>query len=88
MFLLKSRLLNGKQIALQHVRMAEWSKVPDSRVNPCFLIGSEYENSDPFMRAAVQIPFLTKTFTLSSDKKQNTARTLPLILLFVDIAQW
>ena len=68
--------------------MAEWSKAPDSRFTPCFLIGSKYENSGPLMRAGVRIPFLTITFTLSFDKKQNTPQTLPLFLLSGDIAQW
>ena len=51
------------------VRMAEWSKAPDSRFNPCFLIGSEYEISGPLMRAGVRIPFLTKTFFISLMKQ-------------------
>ena len=44
-----------------NVRMAEWSKAPDSR--HCFgpLIGI-CENSGPRMRAWVQIPLLTATF--------------------------
>ncbi len=43
------------------VRMAEWSKAPDSRLIPCFLIGSGHEISGPRMRAWVRTPFLTKT---------------------------
>ena len=31
----------------QHVRMAEWSKAPDSRVKPCSLIGGRLETSGP-----------------------------------------
>ena len=44
------------------VRMAEWSKAPDSRLNLTTLIGSTLENSGPRMRAWVQIPLLTKLF--------------------------
>ena len=46
----------------QHVRMAEWSKAPDSRLRFASLIGGQCENSGPRMRAWVQIPLLTKTF--------------------------
>ena len=45
-----------------HVRMAEWSKAPDSRINPCSLIRNKLENSGPRMRAWVQIPLLTNIF--------------------------
>jgi hypothetical protein len=41
--------------------MAEWSKAPDSRFNPSFLI-RRHEISGPLMRAGVQIPFLTNSF--------------------------
>ena len=47
---------------LLHVRMAEWSKAPDSRINPCSLIRNKLENSGPRMRAWVQIPLLTNIF--------------------------
>ena len=49
---------------LLHVRMAEWSKAPDSRINPCSLIRNKLENSGPRMRAWVQIPLLTDNFCL------------------------
>ena len=49
---------------LLHVRMAEWSKAPDSRINPCSLIRNKLENSGPRMRAWVQIPLLTNIFCL------------------------
>ena len=32
---------------LLHVRMAEWSKAPDSRINPCSLIRNKLETSGP-----------------------------------------
>ena len=44
------------------VRMAEWSKAPDSRHSLASFIGSIVENSGPRMRAWVQIPLLTKSF--------------------------
>ena len=44
---------------LVNVRMAEWSKAPDSRHSLTSLIGSAKENSGPRMRAWVQIPLLT-----------------------------
>ncbi len=46
--------------------MAEWSKAPDSRHVPFFLVGSSYENSGPRLRAGVQIPFLTNIFPMLS----------------------
>ena len=49
-------------LRFQHVRMAEWSKAPDSRLRFASLIGGQCENSGPRMRAWVQIPLLTKTF--------------------------
>ena len=63
-----------------NVRMAEWSKAPDSR--HCFgpLIGI-CENSGPRMRAWVQIPLLTNQFfliivpDLSSGMSPNPTRT-------------
>ena len=48
---------------LINVRMAEWSKAPDSRHSLALLIGSAIENSGPRMRAWVQIPLLTKLFS-------------------------
>ena len=42
-----------------NVRMAEWSKAPDSRHSLAPCIGSAKENSGPRMRAWVQIPLLT-----------------------------
>ena len=42
-----------------NVRMAEWSKAPDSRLCLAPYIGSQCENSGPRMRAWVQIPLLT-----------------------------
>ena len=47
------------------VRMAEWSKAPDSRLCLAPLIGSASENSGPRMRAWVQIPLLTIIFFCS-----------------------
>ena len=47
------------------VRMAEWSKAPDSRLILTPLIGSTSENSGPRMRAWVQIPLLTTIFSSS-----------------------
>ena len=47
---------------LVNVRMAEWSKAPDSRHSLALLIGSAKENSGPRMRAWVQIPLLTNYF--------------------------
>ena len=44
------------------VRMAEWSKAPDSRVNLTTL--SVVECSGPRMWAWVQIPLLTKIFNI------------------------
>ena len=41
------------------VRMAEWSKAPDSRCDLASYIGSNHGNSGPRMRAWVQIPLLT-----------------------------
>ena len=54
-------LLELQNHKLQLVRMAEWSKAPDSRWKPCLLIGSKNEISGPLMRAGVRIPFLTAT---------------------------
>ena len=47
---------------LVNVRMAEWSKAPDSRHSLAPSIGSAKENSGPRMRAWVQIPLLTNYF--------------------------
>lgn len=42
------------------VRMAEWSKAPDSRASTLLPPdGGAYGNSGPHMRAGVRIPFLT-----------------------------
>ena len=51
---------------LVNVRMAEWSKAPDSRHSLALLIGSARENSGPRMRAWVQIPLLTNYFPPAS----------------------
>ena len=51
---------------LVNVRMAEWSKAPDSRHSLAPSIGSAKENSGPRMRAWVQIPLLTKYFLSAS----------------------
>ena len=51
--------ISGIKIAkflLQHVRMAEWSKAPDSRVKSSTCTS---EHSGPRMWAWVQIPLLT-----------------------------
>ena len=63
-----------------NVRMAEWSKAPDSRHCLGSLIGI-CENSGPRMRAWVQIPLLTNQFfliivtDLSSGMSPNHTRT-------------
>lgn len=45
----------------RNVRMAEWSKAPDSRYMPC-LKKQQFEYSGPRMWAWVQIPLLTILF--------------------------
>ena len=59
--MLFSYFINSVLDNLLYVRMAEWSKAPDSRFNPSFMI-RRHENSGPLMRAGVQIPFLTNPF--------------------------
>ena len=71
--------------------MAEWSKAPDSRFNPCFLIGSEHEISGPLMRAGVRIPFLTKTIFINLSSLYNYVNVgviFELVCMTGDIAQW
>ena len=49
----------------RHVRMAEWSKAPDSRFMPCFQVGSEWEfwssdegrGSNPLSDRTFLLPF-------------------------------
>ena len=56
-----------------HVRMAEWSKAPDSRISS-FSYSSGLEYSGPLMWAWVRIPLLTQFFHFSPFMEPNTKK--------------
>ena len=91
----KSVISVTSRLPSSNVRMAEWSKAPDSRFIPCSLIGSRLENSGPLMRAGVRIPFLTNIFPAKHELKLlPSLHGIMLLTDYIqlgipgDIAQW